>query len=384
MSRSNACSFKRVGVPVDGSRMACDGVGHAESSGAPPASRSSQSQAGCVVSPVLSPGANAQFQAQGFVRTGLVLSGGALSAIRDVYREMPASESNWSYFESNVAAKLGAQGARARMKRLLRSLVARRKATKPDVRIYEKSIYGSTAMIPMVLEQLLAQGLKDHLADMSFLAAHDILLEGTKDDHSFGFHHDGFGWDIFFQTGDDVTIYIALQDLNHVTGGRLSVERHPEDSVLFEGRNREILSLAQFFREQGAGLRHGRVTKEGAETCRRRRHVADAYHKLVEKWDQLTTAHRGKIEMTQIDMRKGEVILFNNKMFHDVERWKSEEHRLVYIIRCLPLYDMGLCPPQTFLNGVACNRYLLDGAAGCVRPMDLRSETLPFEPCPLP
>ena len=245
-----------------------------------------------MVNPALSPCANAQFKAQGFVRTGLALPGEALGAIRDVYRAMPTSASNWYYFRSNVDAKLGARG---RLKRFLGPLIPRRKATQPNARIYTKSIYGSTAMLPMVLHQLRTQGLQDYLADMSFLTAHDILLEGTKDDHSFGFHHDGLGWDISFQTGDDVTIYVAMQDLNSVTGGRLSVARHPEDSVLLEERNREILSMARYFREQGADLRHGRVTKEGAENCRRRRHIADAYHKLVNNWSQLTIAHRGKI-----------------------------------------------------------------------------------------
>ena len=245
-----------------------------------------------MVNPALSPCANAQFKTKGFVRTGLALSGEALSAIRDVYRAMPQSESNWSYFRSNVDAKLGDRG---RLKRFLGPLIPRRQATQTHARIYTKSIYGSTAMLPMVLHQLRTQGLQDYLADMSFLTAHDILLEGTKDDHSFGFHHDGLGWDISFQTGDDVTIYVAMQDLNSVTGGRLSVARHPEDSVLLEERNREILSMARYFREQGADLRHGRVTKEGAENCRRRRHIADAYHKLVNNWSQLTIAHRGKI-----------------------------------------------------------------------------------------
>ena len=335
-----------------------------------------------MVSTVLSAASYLQFKAQGFVRTGLVLPPASLCQIRDLYAGMPASESNWSYFQSNLVAKLDRQSYWARIKQLIRPMVSRRGALAPDFKLYEKSIYGSTEMIPLVLRLLLNSGLKTHLGEVSFLAAHDILLEGTKDDYNFGFHQDGFGWDIFFQTGDDLTIYIALQDMNEETGGRLSVERHPEKSVLFAGRNREVQAFAQFCKDQGAGLEGGRVTKEGAESCRRRRRIADAYRRMTLAWSAATRQQHRKIEMSQIDMKQGEVILFNNKLFHDVESWKCQHHRLVYIIRCLPLYEMGLCPPQKFLNGVECNRYLLDGAAGSVRPIDLSKELLPFVACP--
>ena len=54
----------------------------------------------------------------------------------------------------------------------------------------------------------------------------------------------------------------------------------------------------------------------------------------------------------------------------------------MYIIRCLPLYEMGLSPPRKFLNEVECNRYLLDGEAGVVRAIDLDKETPAFAACP--
>ena len=331
---------------------------------------------------VLSQGSYSQFKKQGYVRTGLVLPQDSLSQIRKLYGDMPASRSNWNYFETNAIANPGDQSRRARIKRILRSIVPGLRPPAPHLKPYEKSIYGSTKMIPFVLQLLLDRGLKTHLADLSFLAAHDILLEGTKNDHSFGFHDDGFGWDIFFQTGDDVTIYVALQDMNEETGGRLSVERHPEESILFAERNRSIQSFAQFCKDQGAGMKDERVTREGAETCRRRRHIADMYRKMAEERRARTRQHYRQVEMSQIDMKQGEVILFNNKMFHDVEPWKCQAHRLVYIIRCLPLYEMGLCPPRKFLNDVDCNRYLLDGSKGSIRPIDLRSDQPSYVTCP--
>lgn len=331
---------------------------------------------------VLSEASYAEFQSQGFVRTGLVLPDAVLDQIRGLYQAMPASLSNWSYFESNAIVSPREPGRKARLKHLLRSWVPGGARPSSSPKVYEKSIYGSTEMIPVVLEALLERGLKDHLRETSFLAAHDILLEGTKHDHNFGFHDDGFGWDIFFQTGDDITVYIALQDMNEETGGRLSVERHPEESVLFAERNRSVQAFARYCKDQGAALKDGRVTREGAETCRRRKHIADAYRRMSEERNLRTRRHYRKVEMSTIDMRKGEVILFNNKLFHDVETWKCSSHRSVYIIRCLPLYEMGLNPPRKFLNDVDCNRYLLDGEAGLVRAIDLETETPTFVACP--
>ena len=331
---------------------------------------------------ILSEASYAEFQSQGFVRTGLMLPEADLDQIRALYRSMPASLSNWSYFDSKAIARPGEPGRKARLKRLLRSWIPGRGHPSTSPKVYEKSIYGSTELIPVVLRALLERGLKEHLRGVSFLAAHDILLEGTKHDHNFGFHDDGFGWDIFFQTGDDVTVFIALQDMNEQTGGRLSVERHPEESILFAERNRSIQAFARYCKDQGAGLKDGRVTREGAETCRRRKRIADEYRRMGEERNLRTRQNYRKVEMSTIDMKQGEVILFNNKLFHDVETWKNSSHRSVYIIRCLPLYEMGLCPPQKFLNDVDCNRYILDGEAGEVRPIDLNTETPTFVACP--
>ena len=328
---------------------------------------------------VLSEEAYAEFRAQGFVRTGLTLPGEVLDSIHEEYGRMPASLSNWSYFESGAIAKPGDRGLRSRLVRLARSFWPRAQSSSSTPRIYEKSIYGSTSLIPLVLGNLLDQGLGSQLGEVSFLAAHDILLEGTKDDYNFGFHDDGFGWDIFFQTGDDVTIYIALQDMDESTGGRLPVELDPERSILFAERNRSIRAFAELCKEAGADLHEGRVTREGAETCRGRERIADVYHTMLAERKERTRQHYRKVAMSTIDMKKGEVILFNNKLFHDVETWNESTYRSIYIIRCLPLYEMGLCPPRNFLNDVACNRYLLDARAGRVHDLDLRIETPPFE-----
>ena len=332
---------------------------------------------------VLSSESLAEFNANGFVRPGIVLPATLLERSRESYAQMPPSSSNWSYFQRNAikhkgdwrALKTSVRGALQALERWARR--------EPDPeRLYQKTVYGSTRVLPVVLQACLDAGLSRSLGDVPFLVGHDILLEGTKHDTNFGFHDDGFGWDIFFQTGDDLTLYVALQDMNAKTGGRLCVERSPQESVLFQDRNGYIQRFARFCREQGAVDERGQVTREAAEGCRRRNAIAAEYERLAQEWAIRIHLHYRKVEMSQIDLVEGEVILFNNKLFHDVEPWKIDTPRSTYIIRCFPLYDMGLYPPSHFLNHAECNRFLLESGHGPLRPIDVSQEAPPQVPCP--
>ena len=332
---------------------------------------------------VLSSEALADFNANGFVRPGLVLPAPLLEGIRENYAAMPSSLSNWSEFQRNVITHKGDWRAlKASVRVALQALRYRPRHERDSKKLYEKVLYGSSGVLPVVLQACLDAGLHRSFGDVPFLVGHDILLEGTKDDSNFGFHDDGFGWDIFFQTGDDVTIYVALQDMNEKTGGRLRVERSPQKSILFKDRNTYIQRFARFCRDQGAVDEKGRVTREAAEGCRRRNVIAAEYERLAQERAARTRSHYRKVEMSQITLVKGEVILFNNKMFHDVEPWKLDTLRSAYIIRCLPLYDMGLYPPSHFLNQAACNRFVIEPGGGSVRPIDVSQEIPPQVPCP--
>ena len=315
---------------------------------------------------VLSSDALEEFNANGFVRPGIVLPALLLQQIRDSYANIPPASSNWSYFEDNTIRRKGLWlGLKASVRRGLRSLQRRRVSS---ATLYEKTLYGSTKCLPTILQWCLDAGLGRKLGEIPFLAGHDLLLEGGKSDQNFGFHDDGFGWDIFFQTGDDLTIYVAFQEMNAETGGRLCVERSPEDSILFQDRNAYIQRFAQFCREQGALDAKGRVTREAAEGCRSRNRIAAEYERIAQARKIRISSHYRNVEMSKIDLVEGEVILFNNKLFHDVEPWKRNTLRGAYIIRCFPFYDMGLHPPSQFLNQVDCNRYILESGQRPVAP----------------
>lgn len=332
---------------------------------------------------ILSTRALERFNSTGFVRTGISIPDFLLGQISDMYGRIPATASNWKYFFRDPASRSSAFGRRHLSKSILRKLRSWRRGPSVPRNPYEKSIYGSSRMIPLVLNRCLEHGLSEFLGEVPLLVGHDILLEGSRDHSSFGLHHDGFGWDIFFQTGDDLTLYIPLQDLNEETGGRLCVESHPMESALFEDRNDYILRFVDYCRKYGAVDQAGRVTREAAERCENRERISTEYKRVVAERDDRVQSYGRKIEMTQIDAKRGEVVLFNNKYFHDVENWKHVGHRSIYIIRCFPLYRMGLVPPSYFLNDVACNRYVIDPIEGSLRSVEREAEDLPFVEIPV-
>lgn len=166
-----------------------------------------------------------------------------------------------------------------------------------------------------------------------------------------------------------------------IRGGRLLVDRHPDRNDVNGNRSEWIKRFADFCKEQGAVDGRGLVTRKSVETSSRRRVIAKKYNKML--FQRGVTASQPEPEdMIPIDSSAGEVIIFNNKRFHDVEPWKLDVHRAIYIVRCFPLYDLGLSPPSTFLNNVACNRFTIDSRRGTLNPTDIEKELPQFFPLP--
>jgi len=315
----------------------------------------------------------------GFVRTGIVLPGSVVSRVYEMYRRMPASDSNWSFFELNSLAN-EVQGWRGTARQLVRNWAPWLVHFRVRKTIYDKSIYGSSDALPIVLRECLSQGLAGYLGDIPLLVGHDIYLEHDRHKSTFGFHEDGFGWDIFFQTGDDLSLYIPLQDLTEGTGGRLVVERHANKSVRYGERNEMMRRFAAYCREHEAVDHRGLVTREAVQESPNRHIIARELVRLIRQRGSLPTPSAEV--MHPIDAVEGEVILFNNKCFHNVEAWNLDAHRAIYIVRCFPVYDLGLAPPSTFLNDIPCNRFVIDGCRGTLRAINCDMDMPHFVPVP--
>ena len=340
---------------------------------------------------VLSEKALREVNDKGFVRTGIRLPDSVLARVHETYDRMAPSDSNWGLFHVNALTSSRGFPLRKVYRRARRSyhhvkaLAITGKFPPWKLhgrarRAYDKSIFGFSEALPLVLRECLSQGLACHLGDIPLLVGHDIYLEHDRHKKTFGFHHDGFGWDIFYQSGDDLSFYIPLVDLTESSGGRLLVEAHPSRSVLYEDRNDMISRFAAYCRKYQATDDRGLVTRQAVEDSPNRLPIAEEYERLLRERRALPRPTAD--DMSLIDAARGEVVLFCNKRFHDIEPWKLDVPRAIYIVRCLPLYDFGMAPPATFLNNAPCNRFLLDGCRGTLSPFNAEMDMARAVPVP--
>ena len=331
---------------------------------------------------VLSPESLDAFYNEGFVRTGIQLSDRLLDRIQHFFGHLPPSSSNWSYFRTRCLSHYddlaGWQDLKSRAIRKFAPWIVHRQVRRD---IYNKSIYGSSEILPAVLEACLARGLARHLGTLPLLVGHDIYLENSGNKRTVGFHHDGFGWEIFYQTGDDLTLYIPLQDLSADSGGRLFVERHPQQSSLHGDRNQFIKRFGDYCATvEGTTDFRGLVTRENILASPQRKQMAKEFKRLIN--GRYLLSPPSQESMRPVNAARGEVILFNNKYFHAIEPLNADICRKIYVVRLFPLYNTTMAPPATFLNRVPCNRFLLNGDRATVEAIDPERASLPF--CELP
>ena len=330
---------------------------------------------------VLNDSVLAEYRENGFVRTGIHVPTELLSRVHATYKAMPSSASNWSYFGTTSLDKSISGKGRAKLRwHLVRKFAPWVLHLHTRLVLYRKAIFGSSDALPDVLEACLDQGLAGCLGAIPFLVGHDLYLEQDRKQLSFGFHEDGFAWAKLFQTDDDVSLYIPLQDLAEETGGRLKVHSKPEESAMHRKRNDDIILFSSYCREFVEPDQNGLITRESLEKCPHHRKIGEEHTRLSKRRREPPYPEPG--DMNPIDARKGEVILFNNKRFHDVERWKLDTPRAIYAIRLFPLYDIGFAPPTNFLDGARCNRYLLDAREVTLSLFDCERDRSRFIPVP--
>ncbi len=321
------------------------------------------------------------FNRDGYVRTNIRLSQTLTDEIRRHFKQVSPQASNWSFFYLNSLHQYALPRWQILLFRLKKMLAAKALHKAILGRQYDKTIFGSTDLLPSVLNECIANNIGTNLGDVPLLVGHDIYLENSRDRTSFGFHEDGFGWDSFYQSGDDLSFYIPLVDLTEETGGRLHVEQNGDKTVRYRDWNRRILEFAEFCQSVGSVDQRGLVTKEAILQSNHRKRIAIRFTEII---DGRKNIPRPQPEQLQpINFKAGEVILFNNKRYHDIEPWLAEHRREVYIIRCVPLYDLGLAPPSHFLNKVPCNRYLLKDRGRTLIPFSPDAELPTCHPVPV-
>lgn len=306
------------------------------------------------------------FQEEGFVRTGVRFSHASINEILECFAAYPVGTSNFYLHHDFSIVAVADKEAAQTMKN----------AEKPEY--YDKCLMGYSPVIEMVVEECLKQGLAGLLDEIPFLVGYDTYLESSRKTKTFGFHYDSYSWSQFYQTGDDLTIYVPLQSLDSSSGGRLLVEKNAHLGSAHSVRNTTMVEFGNFCRGMTAPDERGLVRRADLEKCKDNLKVAREYQRLQSEREILPAPKMSAMQI--VDVKAGEVFLFNNRNYHAVEPWKREEMRQSYVIRLYPLYDIGLVPPATFLGDLACNRLMIDGARGTLQKIDPEKDDLPFHP----
>lgn len=324
---------------------------------------------------ILSATALDEYGWNGFFRPGIMLPAALTDRIKEVFRSPDAKGSNWSHFRTLAPRSAGPLGYRLTNRLASSEWRPRNRRIHRTIRrdTYVRNYFGTSELLLPVLNECMAQGLGKQFKENHLLVSHDYFLENSSNQGGFGPHEDGWNVETFYETDDDLALYVQLQDVTEATGGRLMVDPGFRKRTAFRDRNLVLKHVSDLCEDAGCLDDDGYADRETVKRC-------DA---VLKPALQLTMARMSRPgpplhDLTPIDAREGELILFNPKNFHCNEAWASRNtaNRMIYAIRLMPIYDVRLRPPMSFLNRSPCNRYVLDTREGILLPMDNQPEQL--------
>jgi hypothetical protein len=232
---------------------------------------------------------------------------------------------------------------------------------------YDKAVYCEQAYVEKVLQYLVDQGFPKFFKTRYMVAAYDMYLRNNHHSPAAGIHTDLPNFHHFYETENDLSIYIPLVDLDQDNGGRLSVL--PEAKLRVPGNVLLKLLYEHFSKNSKHVDEKGYVDPNtiGADEL-------SAFAKTKPHQD-LMGVYKGATglaksqyagEFRNTTENKGKVLLFSNKNFHKAEPWKNESvDREIYVIRMTPIYDSKIKLNRQ-LHGALVNNFLVDMEEGTV------------------
>ena len=320
---------------------------------------------------LLSRQAYQEINEHGYFKPGIKLDQSYITQALEIFASYTERDSNFGYHYSNQITNYSkADNISDFFKKFLNRNFPVILAKKYRTNIYSKCVFDSSPLMPVFMQACIDRGLTDAFADKDILLSHDILFESGRQDNMFGFHYDPFSWDVYYQSGDDLTLYMPLQDLNEYSGGRLLVERNALAIDNFTTRNSDIYDFYETCARYVEPNQYGLISREALQNSKHADYIAQAYQTLMTA--RVRKSPPQLSEMSVINAQAGEVFIFNNKNFHATEPWKLNSKRQNYSIRTMPLYDFGLQPPDIFLDNRKCNRFVLDMTQRSLKDFDTK------------
>lgn len=312
-----------------------------------------------------------EYYGRGFVETGMRLPGELTDAIRDHFENAVERRNDFPKFFVDNEHQAYLEGKALGVLFQLLPRLADRMVKKLYDRTYEKAVYADQAFIARVCENLLAQGLAKFFRTRYLVVGYDIFLGNDHGRSAAGIHTDLPNFHHFYETENDITLYIPLVDLDDENGGRIMVL--PESKLKIPGN----VLLRQLEHHFGADPRFldadgyidpERITAKDLAGFIR----GKPYRQLLEHYRNVIALARRRYagEFEKCEEGKGKVLLWNNKNFHAAEPWHNTRvRRAVYIIRLFPVYDTKI-KLKSLLHGRPFNNHLIDTETGELHRQD--------------
>jgi hypothetical protein len=249
--------------------------------------------------------------------------------------------------------------------------IAKKMVKKLYDKTYRKAVYGEQVCLEKVLKYLLENDFKRFFKTRYLIVTYDIYLRNDYERSAAGIHTDFPTFHHFYETENDLTIYIPLVDLDNENGGRIQVL--PESKLKLPG-NILLKLLFQHFSKDKSNLdEDGYIVPDNIPIKEMSAFAASKPYQdvmnLYQSVIQLAKRHF-KTDFLMTNESKGKVLLWNNKNFHTVERWKNPQiDREVYIVRLFPIYDINI-KLRHKLQGNLFNNFLLDTEMGEIHCYD--------------
>jgi hypothetical protein len=313
----------------------------------------------------------------GFLETGISLPDGLVDDIKAHYGAISAGHNDFPKFFVNNEHQAYLEGKALGFVLNTFPGLGRNLVKKFYDKAYHKAVYCEQAYIGKILDHLLANDFQRFFRTRYIVAAYDMYLRNDHQCPAAGIHTDLPNFHHFYETENDLSLYIPLVDLDEENGGRITVL--PESKLKVPGNVLLKLLYEHFSRDPACVDEDGYIDPE-----RIRPEAISAFAGSAPHQD-LMTVYKGVNALARKQYAdqfksttetRGKVVMFNNKNFHAAERWKNTQvDREVYVIRMFPLYDVRIRLKRQ-LHGTLVNNFLLDMEKGEVRrydhPVDVR------------
>ncbi|MCF7965372.1 MAG: phytanoyl-CoA dioxygenase family protein [Methylobacter tundripaludum] len=312
-----------------------------------------------------------EYFTNGFIDTGVSLPDGLLEDMKNHYKNVAEVRNDYpQYFTKNEHQAYLEGKITGSLFSLLPGL-ANKMVTKLYSKSYNKAIHLEQTFIEKVCSHLLQQNCQRFFKTRFIVASYDIYLGNDHNHRSFiDIHSDIPNFHHFYETENDITVYIPLIDVNEDNGGRLAIL--PESKCKLKVPGNVLLRLFEdaFLNIPAYLDENGYIDSDKIDAAAMKNFINGApYKALMENYKISTNFVRDYYadKFIKNDWQAGQVVLFNNKTFHAAETWRNPDYnREIYMIRLLPIYDTKIQLKKT-LHGSRFNKYLIDTQTGSIQ-----------------